>query len=140
MMNCDSSDKSVFEKAAIKDYLREFIPAMALVLILIFVIGFVVDFETAGNWKYLVALLPLLPIIFAARAVARNLGRSDEMGKQIQLEGMSAGFGAAMLATLGLAFLMMAGLDTGELGPWIVFGVGMTTWSFQTAAAARRLA
>ncbi len=112
---------------------------MVAYLVLIFGIGFLVDFETAGNWKYLVALLPILPIIYGARAIARSLGRSDEMGKQIQLEGMSAGFGAAMLAALTLAFLAMAGMNTEQWGPWLVFGVGMTTWGFHTIAGARRV-
>lgn len=88
-----------------------------------------VDFETAGPWKYAVALIPILPALWGVRAVGRHLERIDEMQRGAQLVAMSVGFGVAMVVALTIGFLSTAGLDTDRWGSWLIYAAGMAGWA-----------
>ena len=66
-------------------------------------------------------------MIGVAVAVYRAVQRTDEYGRIVMLESMALGFGAAMVAALGLGFLGIVGVAW-TFGGWLVFGAGMMTW------------
>lgn len=106
-------------------YLREFLPAMTgYAVILTAVLSFVDEDSASARYWY---LLPVLPMIAMGFALFRSLQRADEYTRLIQLEAMGLGFAGALLASLVMGFLGVAGVSTTYAG-WLIFGVGMGTW------------
>lgn len=99
--------------------------AIALVTVLS-----LVDFDTAGSWKYGAALIPVIPVLFSVRAIARSIARGDELEKHRQYQSMAIGFAVAMVASVTFGFLAMAGMDLDGGEPWLVFASGMASWGF----------
>jgi hypothetical protein len=94
-----------------------------------------------GNspWRYVWALLPVLPVLLVVRAVARALKRSDEYAQLLQLRSLAAAFAVAMVSCVILGMLQTAGLASPQgLALWLAFGAGMLTWAIAAAVAARR--
>ena len=117
---------SAADKRQRNSYLREFIPAIALFGILQAAVEINVDANTSGARLWV--LLPVLPMIGIAVALYRAVQRADEYGRIVMLECMALGFGASMITAMALGFLGGVGVAW-TFGGWLVFGVGMTTWS-----------
>jgi hypothetical protein len=49
---------------------------------------------------------------------------------------MAAGFGLAMIASITIGFLALAGLETSRWGPWAIYSVGMVTWGITSVRRA----
>ena len=69
--------------------------------------------------------------------MSRHLGRIDEMQRALQVDGMAAGFGIAMITSITIGFLAMAGLNTNRWGAWAIYSVGMLTWGIASVRRAR---
>jgi hypothetical protein len=126
------AEHTLTERRTMRAYYREFIPAVVGYVAVLTAIIVFVDFRTAGPWKFPIALLPVIPVLWCFRAAARHLRRVDEMQRTIQVDGMAAGFGTAMVASVTIGFLAMAGLNTNRWGPWAIYSVGMMTWLIAT--------
>ena len=113
---------SAADKHMRNSYLREFVPAIALFVILQLTIDFTVDSNTSG--ARLLVLLPVLPMIGVAIALYRAVQRADEYGRIMMLECMALGFGAAMITALALGFLGGVGVGSHSETPW-------EAWQFQ---------
>src|SRR3954452_5294054 len=131
------TERTNTERRSARAYLREFIPAVVGYVLVLGTIIVLVDFRTAGAWRYPVALLPVLPALWGMRAAIRHLGRIDEMQRALQVDGMAAGFGVAMITSITIGFLALAGLNTNRWGTWVIYSVGMLTWG---VASVRRAA
>jgi hypothetical protein len=92
--------------------------------------------DPAAPWKYVIALLPVLPVLWVPVAAVRLFREVDELQKQIQLEALAFGFISAAGLTFTYGFLQNAGLP--ELS-WIwVFPVMDICWVVGLVAARRR--
>ena len=132
----DTRGRSTGDVARSRSYLRDFLPAVLgylLVLALVVALG---DLDGTSPWRFAWALLPVLPLLWMVRAVARHLRRTDEYQRLLTLEGLAVGFVVAMVTAVTCAFLELAGLamPTG----WIVWGAGMLSWAVAAAVTARR--
>ncbi|MEM7095724.1 MAG: hypothetical protein AAF567_22170 [Actinomycetota bacterium] len=128
-MRSTTEETSQFDRSVRDAYLREFGPALAGYIVTLSAVLVFVDFETAGWWKYPAALIPVIPCLWGVRAVARHIGRIDEMQRDRLLSALGVGFGAAMAAAITLGLLgTMATLDTTRWGPWVIYGLGMGSW------------
>jgi hypothetical protein len=78
-------------------------------------------------WRYVWALLPVIPALWIVRAVVRRIGRIDDYQRLLLLRGLAVGFAIAMLASLTVGFLGIAGLEL-PAGGWIIYGAGMLGW------------
>jgi hypothetical protein len=95
--------------------------------------------DGSSPWRFLWALLPVVPAAWMVRAVLRHVRRVDEYQKLLQLESPAAGFAVAMLAAITPGFLALAGFrPTG--GPWIVYSAGMLGWAITGSWRGRRCA
>ncbi len=92
------------------------------------------DLDGSSGWRVGWALLPVIPMIWVARSVVRHLRRVDELQQRLLLQGIGVGFAAAMLASITVVFLGIAGLETRSAG-WIVYAVGMLGWIIGAAIA-----
>lgn len=91
-------------------YMREFFPAIFAYFLILF-----------GGWsrineldnvalKWVVALLPVLPMVLILRAMLRLLKASDELEQQMQLQAIAIAAMGVGLASFAAAFLVAADL------------------------------
>lgn len=85
-------------RAVHKRYLVRFLPAMAGYCALIGLYGWLVPRTGSVALHTLLALLPMLPIVLAMRAIALVIREQDELERQIDLQALAA---AAMLTSCG---------------------------------------
>jgi hypothetical protein len=85
--------------------------------------------------RRLLLLLPLLPALWAMRAVIRSLQRSDEFERMVQLQAMAVGFGPAMVAAMTVGFLGIHAEPNrfNQVSPWIIFSVAVLAWGVTAA-------
>src|SRR3954471_22314684 len=63
-----------------------------------------------GPWKYVVAILPVLPALGVPLVTIRYVQSMDELQRRIQLESLTFGFATSAIATFTYGFLQNAGL------------------------------
>lgn len=102
-------------------YLREFFPAIFAYVAIVFVTAGCIGKVDGVALRWLLALLPVLPIAWIVRAMLRHLLASDELEQRIQLEAIAIAAATVGLASLAGAFLAIAGLVRGEhLLVWVL--------------------
>lgn len=115
----------------------DFFPTMAAyVVVLVLVVTFG-GMDGNNPTRFAWALLPVIPLAWVIWAIVRHLRRIDELQSRQTYQGLSVGFGAAMLAAVTTGFLAIAGLDLRFSG-WIIFAIGMLGWVLGQAILAGR--
>ncbi|KJV33312.1 hypothetical protein VI08_11040 [Luteibacter yeojuensis] len=91
-------------RAVHKRYLREFFPAMAGYVVLIFASVYWLKTLDGTLARAVVTLLPAIPIAFVIRAMVRVIRDQDELERRIDLEAIaiSGGIGCFGFFTYGL--------------------------------------
>lgn len=85
---------------------------------------------------YLVALLPVVAILYGMFAYMRFLRGIDELQQRIQLHGLAFAVGGTGLITIAWGFLELAGLP--RLSTIWIFPILIWLWGLGTALATRR--
>lgn len=121
-------------------YLREFMPAMVAYVVLLTVSLWLLKRIDDTALRALVALLPVVPIGLALRAVIRYIRDTDELQRRIELEAVS--FATALVSLLYMAggFLQLAGVidvPAGAAMIW-VFPLVCLVYGFAKALVSRR--
>ncbi|PJJ97429.1 hypothetical protein CO641_10690 [Lysobacteraceae bacterium NML91-0213] len=83
---------------AARRYSREFLPAMAAYAVLLLASTWLLRSIDSTALRALLALLPFVPVVYAARALLRFLHAMDEFQRKLQLEAFAL---AALALTLG---------------------------------------
>jgi hypothetical protein len=128
---------SAGDRARSRTYVREFLPG---ILGYVVVLGAVLvwgHLEGHSPWRYVWAVLPVVPALWIVRAVLRHLRRVDDYQRLLLLQGLGVGFAVAMITALTLGFLGIAGLSMAGAG-WIMYSAGMFGWLVASQLAARR--
>ncbi len=97
-------------RSAQRRYVREFFPAMAAYVLLLFASQALLKHVHSMPLTVLVVLLPVLPIVFVVRAMVRLVLASDELERRLQLEAISIASMSVGLLSFAAAFLRDAGL------------------------------
>jgi hypothetical protein len=93
-----------------KGYLVRFGASMlGYVVILIISITLLNNMADDDPVRYLVGLLPMIPLFFAFLSYLWYVRQVDEMKRRIQFEAVSIGMGLTLFITLTLSFLEIAG-------------------------------
>lgn len=96
-------------RAVHKRYFKRFFPAMAGYCVLIGLYGWLVPQTQNLVLRALLALLPMLPVALAMRAIALVIREQDELERQIDLQALAA---AAVLTSCGfLSFGLLLTAD-----------------------------
>lgn len=95
------------------------------------------DLDGHSPWRFVWAVLPVLPALWTVRAVLRHIRRLDEYQRLLLLEGLAVGFGVAMVAAVTAGFLGIAHLPM-RLAPWVIYGAGMLGWALASAVVSSR--
>ena len=133
----DTKDFSAGDRARSRAYLREFwlgIAAYILVLVVVLVWG---NMDGDSPWRFVWAVLPVIPALWIVSAILRHMQRVDDYQRLILLRGFAGGFAVAMIVSLTVAFLEIAGLRVPGVG-WVIYGAGMLGWVVTGTVSARR--
>ncbi len=106
--------------------------AMALYAVVLVVSLRWLHYGPDAPWKYVIAVLPVVPALWIPIAVVRLYREVDELQRRIQLEGLAFGFATTAVLTFTYGFLQNAGLpDVSWIWVWPVMAicwlVGLTT-------------
>ena len=85
------------------------VPLILYIGLLAFAVSWVPDHETSP-WRYIVALLPMLPGVFLVLGVMRAIRKLDEMERRIILEAVGFSFAFTMFWLLTQGLLGLAGV------------------------------
>jgi len=129
--------RTASDRTKARAYNRDFWPGMvgyAIVLVAVLNWG---GLDGHSPWRFIWALAPVLPAAWMVRAVFRQVQRVDEYQKLLLIQSLAVGFAVAMLTSISLGFLAIAGLQLAD-APWIVFGAGMLGWGLTGVCVGRR--
>jgi hypothetical protein len=87
-------------------------------------------------WRFVVVVLPVVPVLYGMRALIRYLGQLDELGQRIQLQGIAFAAGMVAILTFTYGFLELAGLPPVSL-IWVL-PLMVMLWGIGTALASRK--
>lgn len=122
---------------AAKAYVIEFGSAMLAYSIVLPISVTYLNHHPDAPTRYIIALTPVVPMLFALVALLRYLGRVDEMQRRIQLDAFAVAAGATGLFTF--AYSMLENVGAPPIGlEWIlpftivVWGVtgAVSTWRY----------
>ena len=120
-----------------RQYSRSFILTMGLyVMTLPFAVGFVNTLPQGDPLRYVVILIPVLPLLATLLVFMRWLRGVDEFQRKVQFEGLAFSMAVTVVITLTLGFLERAGfprLDTLWIPIMMIF-----LWGLGVALANRR--
>ena len=96
----DKAGASRGDKARSRAYVKDFLPGIVGYLVLLAVVIAFGDLDGTSPWRFLWALLPVLPMIWIVRALIRHFRRIDDYQRGRLLEGMAVGFAVAMISAI----------------------------------------
>lgn len=104
-MTDQTSNRNPVEKAG-KTYNRQMLIIM-MVGYPIFLMGAITLIKQSPGawWVPLMALVPMIPILFGLRAVLQFMERMDELQRQIQLTSLAIAAGGTSIVTMTYGFL-----------------------------------
>jgi hypothetical protein len=103
-------------------YLCEFLPAMlGYVIVLPISITPLLRVELSTVGKVVVALLPVVPMVFVVRAMLRHMLRQDELQQRIELQAVAITCAVIGMASFSLGFLQNVRVLPSP--PWLMLWV-----------------
>src|SRR5487761_1314489 len=107
--------------------------ALALLAYMMFLIGSVTVLRAnpGAPWRYVVAVVPVLPAALVVYLFVRRLARTDELQKRIQTEAFGFALGGTALLTFTYGFLEGAGMP--HLNWTFVLPLIAVLWGLGTA-------
>ena len=121
---------------ASKTYMREFGSAMTAYVVMLIGVIWLLPQLGHSPWRYLLAVLPAIPVGLGVAAFIRYLGRMDELQQRIQLAGLAFATGTIGLLTFTYGLLEITGLPHIS---WVwIFPAMILLWGLGTAVASRK--
>ncbi len=112
-----------FRSAASVRYRREFIPAMAAYMVVVLASIWLLKRVDGSEWlRGLVAVTPMLPLLWAMRAMVRYLRGIDEMQRRIETEAICIAAMVVPMVYFAAGFLQTAkviDVDAGAAMIWV---------------------
>ena len=125
--------------ATTKRYLREFIYSMIAYVITLSLsligLGFFADYPL-NPARIIVALAPVIPVIFVIVAFLRYLNRIDELQQKIQL--LAIGFAAGTTSLLTFSYGFLEGVGFPPISLLWVFPIMILLWGLGLLIISRR--
>jgi hypothetical protein len=121
---------------ASKRYAREFIIAMIAYGIVIMISRLTLNNIGESPWRFVIALLPLIPVLFLISGFIRYLSGIDELQQRIQLQAIGFAAGTTGLLTFAYGFLELEGLPS--LSTFFIFPLMIMLWGVGLAYFSRR--
>ncbi len=133
----DNTSESAGDRGRTQAYYRDFWPSIVGYIAVLTVVLIWGGLDGDSPARFLWALLPVVPAMWTVRAVLRHLRRIDDYQQLLLLNGLAVGFAIAMIASLTVGFLGIAGLPMRGAG-WVIYSAGMLGWLVAGLLARRR--
>jgi|SRR5579884_164092 len=92
--------------------------------------------RTAGSWKVVLALTPLIPIAAIFIFAVQMIRGIDELERQIHIEALAIAAGVTALVSVTYGFLEVAHLP--RPSAWFTYGLVMLSWAIATPFVSRK--
>jgi len=110
-----------------RTYFWEFSLSMvAYTIAMIFSRDYLYTHQLAAPWRTLMALLPLIPILFAFVAIVRLILATDELMRRMIINALALAGGATML--LAVTYGLIEGEGFPLISIWWTYVTFMTSW------------
>jgi c-di-AMP phosphodiesterase-like protein len=113
-----------------KLYARATLLWMTVYAVILALTHSVIAHHSTSPWRYAIAVLPMIPLVFMARATVQHLARLDELHRRIQLNALAMTVLVTALLSLTYGFLEKVGLPHISVlwvWPWMAAIWGVTT-------------
>jgi hypothetical protein len=121
---------------ASKNYARDFTVTMIAYAVIIIVSRLILDNLGDTFWRFPIALLPVIPVIFLMLAFMRYLAGIDELQQRIQLQAIGFAAGTTGLLTFAYGFLELVGFP--QFSTFFIFPMMIMLWGLGLAYFTRR--
>ena len=121
---------------AAKHYTREFIVTTIAYAVVIIVSRLILNNLETSPWRFPIALLPIIPVIYMVISFTRFLGTIDELQQKIQLQAIGFAAGTTGLLTFAYGFLEVVGFPKFSL--FFVFPMMILLWGLGLSYFTRR--
>jgi hypothetical protein len=129
-MPCD------WQRPESRRYLRSLAISMLIYMVLLFISIRWMKQAPPAPWKYLIAVMPVVPALWVPVAVVRFLRDLDELQRKIHMDALAFGFTLSAVLTLSYGFLQNAGLP--DLSWTFVWPVMAFSWILGLFLSRRR--
>jgi hypothetical protein len=85
------------------------------------------DLNGTGSWRFVWALLPLLPLAWIVAVTVHRVRQMDEYQLKLLFPGLAVGFAVAIFAAITVALLSATGINLSGAG-WLVALCGLLAW------------
>lgn len=120
-----------------KRYMREFFLGMTVyVIAIILSVTLVEQTPRDSILRFLIAIIPIVPIVFVLAAFLRYLSGIDELQQRIQLQAIGFAAGATSMLTFAYGLLENVGLP--HLSLIYVFPLTVALWGLSLSYFTRR--
>ena len=103
----------MFDKVRMKQRAKLILPLLVPLILYLGLLTFSISWvpkHQDSPWRYVVAILPMLPGAFIVFGIMRTIRKLDEMERRILLEAAAFGFVFTMFWLLSQAFLSLVGV------------------------------
>lgn len=121
--------------AAKRQYQIRFAAAILTYVVIVFPLAAGAD-RAEGPWKIVLALTPLVPLVFVFVSAIQFLRGIDELERQIHIEALAIAAGVTALLSVTYGFLEVAHFP--RPSAWVTYSVVMVCWLIATPLVARR--
>jgi hypothetical protein len=121
---------------ATKRYAREFTVTMIAYVVVIIVARLTLNNLGDSPWRFAIALLPIIPVIFLVIAFIRYLTGIDELQQRIQLQAIGFAAGTTGLLTFAYGFLELVGFP--KFSTFFIFPMMVMLWGIGLSYFSRR--
>ncbi len=87
------------------------------------------DLNGTSPWRFVWAVLPLLPVVWIVIFIVLRVRQLDEYQVKLFFPGLAVGFTVAMVSAITVGTLSSAGFAVPNAG-WIVAIIGIVAWEF----------
>ncbi|MBC3863497.1 hypothetical protein H8K32_15435 [Undibacterium jejuense] len=116
----------MYESTVNKIYFRELFGSIAIYLVVLFTSVWIARDMQAGILRLLIALCPMIPVLFSLWAIVRHFRRIDEYLRQWSLENLAMAGG--LTAIFSLTYGFMEGIGFPRLSMFVIWGIFMGGW------------
>lgn len=110
-----------------KRYTKELVGSIvAYAVVLVGVLWLVNGPFESSYLRYLLVILPMVPVLFTVRAMIRYLNDTDELERELQLKSLAISLAGTAFITFTYGFLEQVGLP--KISMFVVWPIIATLW------------
>lgn len=121
---------------ATRRYARDFTVTMIAYVIVVIISRLTLNNMEDSPWRFAIALLPIVPVIFLMAAFMRYLTAIDELQQKIQLQAIGFAAGTTGLLTFAYGFLELVGFP--QFSTFLIFPLMIILWGLGLSYFSRR--